>query len=94
MDVKKTTKRILSQCDKENKLVNLCLRKRLAWCNRTGLSYDLCTEQYSTYPRALADENGMPHKASKGIWKDKLQARYSQASPQVFSNVLVSEWSP
>ena len=69
----KTTRRKISQKEKENKQILMCLRKRLAWCNRTGMSYDSSKEQYSLYPRALADENGMPHKSAKSTWTDKLK---------------------
>ena len=50
-----------------------CLRRRLAWCNHTKLTYDSSEEQYSVLSRALADENGNPHKASKSNWSDKLE---------------------
>lgn len=43
----KTTRRKISQKEKENKLVTTCLRRRLAWCNRTGLKYNSTKEQYS-----------------------------------------------
>ena len=60
----KATKRKQSQKEKENKVVMTCLR-RLAWCNRIGLKYDVLKEQYSPYPRALSNEKGIAHKASK-----------------------------
>lgn len=94
MAKQKVTKRRLSQQDKENKLVTLCLRRRLAWCNRTGSSYDPNLEQYSTYPRGLSDESGVPHTGSTNIWMNKLKARYSSAHPQVYSNTLLSDWNP
>ena len=53
-----------------------CLRRRLAWCNHTKSTYDSSEEQYSVLPRALADENGNPHKASQSNWSDKLESRY------------------
>ena len=88
----KVTKRKLSQKDKENKLVNTCLRRRLAWSNRTGLTYDSSKEQYSLYPRALANECGIPHKASKSIWTDKLRTRYHSTNPPIFLNALPTGW--
>ena len=42
----------------EIKQVTKCLRQRLSWCNRTGQTYDPNLEQYSIFPRAIADENG------------------------------------
>ena len=49
----------------ESKLVAKCPRRQLAWCNQTNQPFDLSLEQYSIYPRALADEYGNPHKESK-----------------------------
>ena len=96
MALPKLTKAKLSQREKEGKLVNLCLRRRLAWCNQTGLSYNPTTEQYSPLPRALSDEYGVPHVVTKSssIWKDKLQARYGKADPQIFSSIILDEWKP
>ena len=90
----KITKRKLSQKDKENKLVTTCLRRRLAWCNRTSIPYNSSEEQYSLYPRALADENGNPHKGSKSIWTDKFKKRYVLSDPQVFYSKLPLGWTP
>ena len=58
---------------KHLKQVTKCLSQRLAWCNRTGQTYDPSTEQYSTLPRAICDENGTPRKGSKAAWTDKLE---------------------
>ena len=61
----------MSQKEKEAKVVAKCLRRRLAWCDRTGQRYDPSFEQYSKFPRALADEFGNPHKAPKNKWTEK-----------------------
>lgn len=91
---KKVSKRLLSQKDKELKQVNKCLRQRLAWCNRTGQSYDTSNEQYSQYPRAICDENGLPQKGTKSVWKDKLKKRYPGPNMQVVFDMLPSQWIP
>ena len=88
----KATKRKQSQKEKENKVVMTCLRRRLAWCNRTGLKYDVSKEQYSPYPRALSDEKGIAHKASKSMWTEKLKSRYSSCQTEVFHNKLPPGW--
>ena len=33
------------------------------WCNENGMAFDSGDEQYSTLPRAIADENACPHKS-------------------------------
>ena len=69
-----------------------CLRRRLAWCNRTGLKYDVLKEQYSPYPQALSDEKGIAHKASKSTWTKKLRSRYSSYQTEVFRNKSPPGW--
>ena len=73
---KKTTPK-----ERESKQMVKCLRQRLAWCNRTGESYNLTSEQHSIYPRAISDELGNPHRGTKANWTDKLGERYSSANP-------------
>jgi hypothetical protein len=75
----KVTRRKISHKEKEHKQITKCLRRRLAWCTRTGEKYDPANEQYSLYPRALSDTNGLPHSGVKKFWTDKLQKRYSKS---------------
>ena len=88
-------KRRISHKDRENKQVVKCLRQRLVWCNRSGNTSD---EQYSPYPRAICDENGIPHKSSKATWTEKLQKRYDKqchdANSQVIIECLPRGWKP
>ena len=85
-------KRRISQKEKEQKRITKCLRRRLAWCNSTGRSYDLSQEQYSLLPRALADCDGNPNKGSKAAWTKKLSDRYS--SVPVLTEQLPEGWTP
>ena len=64
----------VSQKQKEERDTNTYLRRRLAWCNRTGQQFDEGEEQYSLFPRALADPDDNPHKGvkSKLIYIDML----------------------
>lgn len=64
------------------KQVTKCLRRRLAWCNRTGQQYDPSMEQYSILPRGLSDCNDTPNKGSKSTWTAKLRERYPKAFPE------------
>lgn len=41
--------------ERELKVVEKCLRHRLAWCNKQGNSYDTGMEQYSIYPPTIAE---------------------------------------
>ena len=45
-------------------------------------------------PRALADENGSPHKASKSTWTEKIKNRYKSAQPNVITHCLPEGWHP
>ena len=74
------SKKKVSTKEREMKNVEKCLRRRLAWCNKSGNSYEPGLEQYSIYPRALADCEGRPHKGSKATWTEKLRSRYPTAS--------------
>ena len=82
MSASKQKKKRLSPKDRENEKVIKCLQRRLAWCNRTGRSFDAEQEQYSLYPRALADENGVPHSEDErmpsitALWRHWLRTCY------------------
>lgn len=85
----KKKKRRVSQQEKEQRVHNKCLRKRLAWCSKTNQSYNTSEEQYTVLPRALCDSEGIPHKGSKKNWTDKLQSRYS-----IVTHNLPLNWTP
>ena len=86
----KNTKTKISQKEKEERDTNKYLRRRLAWCNRTGQQFDEGEEQYSLLPRALADPDGNPHKGTKSNWTDKLKARYGSSD----SFIPLPPWVP
>ena len=70
-----------------------CLRRQLAWSKHNSQSEIIDDEmQYSLLPRALADEEGNPHKGSKSHWTDKLHSRYRTTTPSVFTNS--PPWTP
>ena len=92
MAPRKEGKKRLSQKEHEHKQVTKCLRRRLAWCNATGQSYDPAQEQYSVFPRALSDCNGNPHGGVKSTWTDKLRGRYKDGD--AFMERLPNGWSP
>ena len=94
------SKKRFCQRERELKQVTKCLRQRLAWCNRTGQTYDPSVEQYSAFPCAICDENGAPRKSSKAIWTDKMEKRYSNQTCQInrqcmpVVHFLPTEWVP
>lgn len=88
----KTTKTKISQKEKEQRDTNKYLRRRLAWCNRTGQQYDEGEEQYSLFPRALADPDGNPNKGTKSNWTEKLRSRYNVPNTTPF--VPSPPWIP
>ena len=59
------------------------MRRQLAWCKHTNIQSDVFDNQFSVLPRAIADEDGYPHKASKSTRTDKLTSRYKSADPPV-----------
>lgn len=87
----KTTKTKLSQKEKEQRDTNKYLRRRLAWCNRTGQQYDE-GEEYTLLPRALADADGQPHTGTKSNWTKSLQGRYDE--PTHSPIVSTPPWFP
>ena len=48
-------------------------------------------EQYSVFPSALSDENGVPHKAPKSHWTNKLQVRYKNMQHKVLTNEIFTQ---
>ena len=92
MATTRNSRKRMTPKEQESKQVIKCLRWRLHWCNKNQISFDSSEEQYSVLPRALADEDGYPHKASKSHWTDKLQQCYQFTEPMVFMNHL--PWVP
>ena len=92
MSTGRARKKRMTPKEQEAKQVIKCLRRRLQWCNENCMSFDSGEEQYSILPRALADEDGYPHKSNKSHWTEKLQHRYQSAQPGVIVSSL--PWLP
>ena len=88
------SKKRVSHKEKEYKQVTICLRRRLAWCNRTGQAYNPAVEQYSIFPRALTDASGNPNKGSKATWTEKVNRRYQEGQYPIVSNSIPPQWIP
>ena len=74
--------------EQEQKHLIKCLHCQLTWCKHSNLQYDTLNGQFSVLPRAIANEDGYPHKASKSKWTGKLTSRYISADPPVFTSYL------
>ena len=89
--ISKKRKRLTPK-EQENKQIIKCLQRHLVWCQQNRKDFDFSNEQYSLLPRAIADEDGHPHKANKSHWTNKLQSQYQSVEPPVFVNSL--PWVP
>ena len=57
---RKVTKRQMTQLEKDRRVVQKCLHKKLKWSKQTGQPIDKIAEQYVPIPLALADSSGIP----------------------------------
>ena len=80
MSSTRAKKKRMTPKEQEAKQVIKCLRRRLQWCNENCVPFDSGEEQYSMLPRALADENGYPHKSKKAIGQKSYTIVTSQHS--------------
>ena len=62
---KKPTKSRLSKVEKDLKLVQKCLHKKLKWSKKSQQPVDVIAEQYIPLPLAIADNDGIPIKGNK-----------------------------
>jgi len=93
MSSTKAKKKRMTPREQADKRIIKCLQRRLQWCNEKGMSFNNSgEEQYCILPRALADEDGCPHKSTKSHWTEKLQHRYQSAQPKVIVSAL--PWLP
>ena len=89
---KKAKSRQVLQLEKDRRVVQKCLHKKLKWSKQTGKPIEKIAEQYVPIPLALADSNGMPIKGQKSNATKALKSRYKDAKPKVFSNSLPEGW--
>ena len=82
---RKVTKRQMTQLEKDRRVVQKCLHKKLKWSKQTGQSIDKIAEQYVPIPLALADSSGIPIKGQKSNTIKVLKNSYKDATPQVLS---------
>jgi len=87
MASKNTVKRKGTAKERDDKHLIMCLRRHLVWSNfhKLGSPSEV---QYSEWPRALADEEGNPHKGNKSAWTTKLVSRYQSADAPILVSHL------
>ena len=84
----KSTKQKAKQIDKERKIIENCTKKQLAMYRSGKPSDSKFNPPYIVLPRALADENGNPHKANKSTPTSFFKNRYCE------NNVITNEFPP
>ena len=78
---------------KRRKQVIQCPQRRLAWSKHNEQQPDaINNDQYPILPKAIANEEGYPHKGNKSRWTNKLETRYKSALPSTFTNF--PPWMP
>ena len=87
MASKNTVKRKGTAKERDDKHLIMCLRRHLVWSNYHKLGSP-SEVQYSEWPRALADEEGNPHKGNKSAWTTKLVSRYQSADAPILVSHL------
>ena len=78
--------RQVKQLQKEKNLVTKCLKSRLLLAQTREVS--VRDEQYIEIPRAIADENGLPHKGQKSHATSFISRRYEHAILQCYTTML------
>ena len=89
---RKASQRQITQLEKDRRIVQKCLHKKLKWSKQTGRPIEKIAEQYVPIPLALADSSGIPIKGQKSNTTKSLKTRYKDATPQVFLNTMPGMW--
>lgn len=88
---RKVNKSKVSQLEKDRKLMQKCLHKRLRHSIMMGQPMDTLVEQYIEVPLAIACNDGTPVRGQKS---NVIQSRYGSVVPKVLHNSLPSGWIP
>ena len=91
---RKPSKRQMSQLERDRKLVQKCLHKKLKWCKQTKKPVETLAEQYIPLPLAIASSDGSPLKGQKSYSTKAIETRYKESSPPVILNGLPQGWKP
>ncbi len=91
---KKVNKRKLTQLQKDIKLVQTCLHKKLLWSKVSQSPVKSVSEQFIPLPLALCDNDSIPLKGQKSFTTKVFEKRYENATPQAIRNALPLGWVP
>ena len=84
----------MTQLQKDIKLVQKCLHKKLLWSKASQKPVTSVSEQFIPLPLALCNNEGLPLKGQKSFATTIFEKRYEKAIPQVVLNALPSGWIP
>ena len=80
------------QVQRERKLLEKCLRRIIQWIGSQGKVVDSLSEQLTSTPRALADEEGLPLRGTKRKTVEFLERRY--CAVPLLTSELLPNWHP
>ena len=81
-----------SVAQQELKRIQKCMRRKIAYANKTGTNPDVIGQQYIEFPRALCTTDGLPVKGQKCIATSFYQARYKET--QLITHCFPNNWQP
>ena len=76
--------------ERERKIVNKCIWRKIAWSSRVGGVADAPGEQFFDLPRVLCDSSGVPNKGQKSYMTKWLEKKYQT----IIVNRLPQGWLP
>ena len=84
----------MSQLERDWKLVQKCLHKKLKWCKQTKKLVETLAEQYIPLPLLLLAVTKVHLKGQKSYSTKAIETRYKESSPPVILNCLPQGWKP
>ena len=84
----------LKQSEKDKRLVQKCLHKKMKWSQQTGQPVNMLSEQFISIPLAISTSDGLPRKGQKSNMTGFFEARYKNAKPPVIMTSLPADWVP
>lgn len=91
---KRVSKKVLTQLQKDIKLVQTCMHKKLLWSKISKQPVSSVADQYIPLPLAISDNTGQPQKGQKSYTTTTLETRYKSSNPTVFFNSFPPGWTP